>query len=318
MNACLRALALVAVAAWLPACDSPDVTPRPPDFGLLSPSNGAIGVTGTPAFSWEESFGTTGYTVQVSKDSAFATTVVNQSGVSGTSLSPGVTLDPGETYFWRVIAERPDGDVSATGSPWSFTTVSSTPGSFTLTAPANSATGVSVAPTFSWTSSPGAASYRLQVATDAGLNSVVADQSGILTTSQASPVTLQPATVYFWQVIAESTNNVIATGAPFTFTTGSSLPGTFSMTSPSNGSTLVSTLPQFTWNPSTGATSYRLEVARDSNFNVTVIDQSGITTTSFTTTTMLLPTTTYFWRVTATNTAGTTPAAPTPFSFVTM
>lgn len=318
MNALLRAVLLVLAAAALPACDSdPTVEARQPDFRLSAPGNGANGVAGTPTFAWEESYGTTTYALEVSPDSAFSTRVINETGLALRSFTPAAPLNPGTVYYWRVTAERPTGNIGSTGGAWSFTTLAPTPGAFTLSAPGNGTTGVSTVPMFSWTASPGAASYRLQIGTSAGLGSLVLDQGGILTTSATPSVTLTANTVYYWQVLAESSTSVPATGAPWSFTTQAGAPGTFAMLSPSNGSTFVSRTPTFTWNPSTDATSYRIEVASDVNFNSVELDQSGIVGTSFTTSTPLLPLRTYYWRVTATGTGGTTPASPSPLSFTT-
>lgn len=315
----LRRSLLTLLALALPACNgTPSVGEAPPDFNLSNPSNAAIGVVGTPTFTWATSPNTTTYTFQLSTDSGFATPVVNETGIAATSFTPSVTLSPGTIYFWRVLAERPTGNIPAEGSPWSFTTVAPVPGAFTLVAPTNGATGVFVVPSFSWTSSLGTASYHLQVSTDPGFATLVVDQAGLLTTSATSPITLQPSTPYFWKVLAESTSVVTATGAPWTFVTQSPAPGSFTMTSPMAGATGVLTLSTFTWTPSTGATSYRLEVSRDFSFSTVVVDQSGITATSFTLTTPLLALTTYYWRVTAVNGSGSTATATSaPFSFTT-
>jgi len=313
----LRRTFWILVALALPACNgTPGGGGAPPNFDLSHPPNAAIGITGTPTFAWKASPGTTTYTFQLATDSGFAMPVVDETGIAATTLSPTVTLSPGTVYFWSVFAERPTGTVAADGSPWTFTTEAPVPGAFTLVSPANGATGVFVVPSFSWTSSLGAASYRLQVSTDPGFQTLIVDEAGLGTTSATSTVTLLPSTPYFWRVLAESTSSVTATGAPWRFVTQMPAPGSFTMTSPPDGAASVSTILTFTWNPSTGATSYRLEVSRDFTFSTVVLDQAGITATSLTLTTPLLDLTTYYWRVTATNGSGsTTPANPAPLSF---
>ncbi|MFI5252313.1 MAG: T9SS type A sorting domain-containing protein [Bacteroidota bacterium] len=70
--------------------------------------------------------------------------------------------------------------------------------------------------------------------------------------------------------------------------------------SPSNGSSGVSTIPTLTWTASTGATSYHLQVATDLCFTSIFYDSPGLTTTSE----QIDPcsySTTYYWRVNATN-----------------
>ncbi len=81
-------------------------------------------------------------------------------------------------------------------------------------------------------------------------------------------------------------------------------PPTPILASPINGATSVSTSPTLSWNTSSGATSYRLQVSSDINFTSGVFDQSGITTT-YKQVGPFLNSTTYYWRVNATNSNGT-------------
>jgi len=324
MDSLRRAAFFAGAALLLPACGAgPTVGPAPPDFTITSPGNAAIGVDGTPTFSWGTSSGATGYTLQVATDINFTSPIVNQTNLTGTSFSPAVALSPGTVFFWRVFAVGPSGTVAADGSPFTFTTVAPIPGDFTMTAPAEGALGVSTSPTFTWTSSLGAASYRLQVSTDSGFGSLVLDLAGLGTTSAASSVALAPSTIYFWRVLAVSTTTITATGAPFTFTTQAAPPpivtppGSFTLLNPASGAGGVSVIPTFSWQASTGATSYRLEVATDPAFVNKVLNLEGLTATSVTPTTSLIPFTTYYWRVTATNSGGSTVASPAPLEFVT-
>jgi hypothetical protein len=316
MRSFSRVALLIVSAAGLPACGGhPLGEAQGSEFELSTPANGAIGVVGTPTFTWTPSAGSTTYTVQVSTDSGFSTFVVNASGIGATSLSPAVTLDPGTVYFWRVFAEATSGNVGAEGIPWTFTTVAPVPGAFTMSAPPSGSTDVPTLPTYSWNASLGAASYRLQVSTDSGFGTLVVDQAGIGTTSASPAAPLATSTTYFWQVLAESSSVTPASGAPWSFTTQAPAPGSFTMTSPADGATSVSTLPTYTWNPATGATSYRLQVSEDFNFATLAIDQMGILTLSATPSTPLQPGTTYYWRVYAVNGGASTIATPAPLSF---
>lgn len=304
------------LAFGLPACSGPAVGPADADFELSSPSNDAIGVAATPTFTWLPSIGTATYALEVSTDPGLAAPVISQTGIAATSFTPAAPLSDGTVYYWRVVAERATGDVNATGSPWSFTTVAPVPGAFTMVSPTNGSTTVPTTPSFSWTSSLGAASYRLQVSSDVAFVSLAVDQGGLLTTSATPAVTLTSSTVYFWRVIAESTSNTTATGAPWAFTTAAG-PGSFTQVAPTNAATGVSTLPTFSWNPSTGATSYRLQVSTDFNFTTVTIDQSGINALFFTPTTALQGATVYYWKVTAVGPSGSTTASPSPLFFTT-
>jgi hypothetical protein len=319
MSADLRACLFLAAALALPACsDSPSVENAPPNFEMISPANNAIGVPDSPVLTWNPSFGATGYRVQVSTDAQFSTVVSEQTGLTTTSFSPTATLAPATVYFWRVTADTPSGPVPADAAPFSFTTIAPVPGDFTLVAPEDGAIGVPTRPTFEWTSSLGAGSYRLQVATDSSFASPLIDQSGLATTSTTPTTVLNLATTYFWRVQAESDSVVTADGAPRSFTTAvGAIPGSFTLVSPAGGTTVFTTLPTYAWTSSSGATSYRLEVSTDPAFQNPIINQSGITATSATPSIALLPRTTYFWRVSSVNASGVTLATAAPLTFQT-
>jgi hypothetical protein len=72
---------------------------------------------------------------------------------------------------------------------------------------------------------------------------------------------------------------------------------------PVNGATQVSKNPSFSWNPSSNATSYRIQLSTDAAFTTTVVDSSSVLDTTLTTST-LLSATNYFWRVKAINGVG--------------
>jgi len=67
--------------------------------------------------------------------------------------------------------------------------------------------------------------------------------------------------------------------------------------------------PTFSWLASTQAKTYAIEVATDPAFANLVVASSGFTTTQFTPATPLAANTVYYWRVTATNTCGSSNAS---------
>jgi hypothetical protein len=76
------------------------------------------------------------------------------------------------------------------------------------------------------------------------------------------------------------------------------------LSSPADEATGVATNPTLSWNASTGAASYTLQVSTNSSFSSFVVNQSSINTTSYAVS-GLANSTTYYWRVNASNSYGT-------------
>lgn len=78
------------------------------------------------------------------------------------------------------------------------------------------------------------------------------------------------------------------------------------LSSPANGSTVSNLTPRLAWNPPTGATSYGLQVATESTFTNLVVNQTGIANPYYDLPPGELNSNTgYYWRVNASNAAGT-------------
>ncbi len=87
----------------------------------------------------------------------------------------------------------------------------------------------------------------------------------------------------------------------------SSAPSTPILTSPNSTATNVGLPLTLMWQAASGATSYHLQISTVASFATTVVDQDGITSTTFTADAPVLTIgTLYYWRVSATNAAGTT------------
>lgn len=82
-----------------------------------------------------------------------------------------------------------------------------------------------------------------------------------------------------------------------------SAPSIPTLLSPESNATGISANPTFSWNPSTGAESYRLQVSTNKDFSTIDIDQSEITETSYSIS-GLLQNNLYYWHVSSVNSAG--------------
>jgi uncharacterized protein (TIGR02145 family)/uncharacterized protein (TIGR03067 family) len=81
-------------------------------------------------------------------------------------------------------------------------------------------------------------------------------------------------------------------------------PGVSVLSTPANNTTGVSASPTLTWNASSGAMGYTLQVSTGSSFSSYVYNQNGLTNTNVQIT-GLSNSTQYYWRVSATNNYGT-------------
>jgi len=171
------------------ALPTPTPTPLPPPT-LISPANGATGVSLAPALSWSAASGATSYDVYFG--TSFSPPLA--ANTTGTSYAPG-TLAAGIPYYWQVVAKNNSG--SNASATWSFTTQVPAPAAPALSAPANGATGVSLTPALTWNASTGAASYNVYFGTSSP-PPFVASTTG---TSYA-PEPLSQDTNYYWQIVA--------------------------------------------------------------------------------------------------------------------
>ncbi len=76
------------------------------------------------------------------------------------------------------------------------------------------------------------------------------------------------------------------------------------LTAPADGASNVAVRPTFQWNAVAGATSYRLQVSASPGFGAPLLDQSGISGTTYLLTSDLPGGTTLYWRVLSGNACG--------------
>lgn len=150
---------------------------------LVNPSDSTTGVTLRPTFEWLPVDSATSYTVLVSTVSNFSSTVVNQSGVTGTSYTLGSDLNASTNYYWRVQAVNGSGSSLSptrtfqTGSTNAAPSTPSSVSSDTLTGAAESYDLVGAEMTLILADPDDAEQvrYRVQIATDTNFNDLVLD-----------------------------------------------------------------------------------------------------------------------------------------------
>jgi len=287
---------------------------------LNSPANGLTGVSTTPTFSWSPVTGANHYWLMVATSpSALPTDPYETSCpsctisllLSSTSYTPPTDLRPDTTYYWQVQAYNDSTSPITQGAysqQRSFTTfIFPAPA---LSAPANSLTGVSTTPSFTWSPVSGATSYRILVSADPSAlttDPMVSTCSSCIinatpTTNSYTPSSgvLSEGTTYYWQVHGRSSTQFGTWSAKWSFTTGCTAPSTPSNPSPSNTATGVNIDSDLDWSDSSYATSYDVYFGTSSNppsYGSTSSSNYPLPTLSYNTR--------YYWRIVARNTCGT-------------
>ena len=78
------------------------VLASPAQVTLNTPANGATGVTGGTALTWNADPVAQSYTIEVGTSAAMTTIVETASGLTTTSFTPTIAVQPTTTYYWRV------------------------------------------------------------------------------------------------------------------------------------------------------------------------------------------------------------------------
>lgn len=151
-----------------------------------------------------------------------------ESLTSSISFSSQLTLMSGDTYnnststkanFNTDVVILASSSTEAVGVLASDGTLHPAPNTPVLLSPATNATGVSIAPTLSWSNSSGATSYQVQVSSTANFSSSVIDD---ITTSTSIYVTgLAYNTDYFWRVKAINAEGSSSWSTAWNFKTSS-------------------------------------------------------------------------------------------------
>lgn len=274
--------------------------PSPPT--LASPANGATAIPLSTTLIWNATPNTLNYSLQVSLNSTFTNLIYYESGLTNTrqTISGLQTL---KQYFWRVNASNNYG-VSVYSGSWSFTTVNPPPDPPVLTTPANNAIDLSLSPVLIWNASSGAASYNLQVSISDTFPTFVYNQSSLTSTfKQLSG--LNYFTKYYWRVRATNSFGTSDWSSPVSaFTTTGIAPAVPVLATPANNAANLSITPTLTWNASPNASNYTIQVSTNSSFaSIDFVQTVGaVTSVSLSGLSKLV---TYYWRVNASNSYGT-------------
>ena len=252
----------------------------------------------TPLLDWEDT-GATHYQVQLSTDSTFETDVLaDDQSLEVSEKTVSYVLSDGETYFWRVRGANDDAVWSSWSSPpWSFVVdlsylVPTTPD------PGDTDTIDDTTPVLDWEDT-GATYYDVQLSTDPDCGSDYVLEDSSLTVSEVGVSTLSPLddlTTYYWRVRGQNID-----GAPSRWSGIWSfrveLPTPAVPWPSGDGEDLYDFTPLMNWSDVAVATSYDLQLSKDSAFTPVDLDVSTLTSSQYEVQTALDDNTTYYWHV---------------------
>ena len=286
---------------------------------LVAPTNQATNVEpgGGVLFQWEPVTGATRYRLEVASNNDFFPLAYAEGNLTG-SPHEALGLLEGTTYFWRMRAYS-DTDSSAWSATWSFSTSGGGLAAPALLMPARSEQGVALMPRYSWEAVAGAASYRVQIATDDSFATLTHEATTDSTHLTHDGSALMPGTLYFWRVQAlDALSNAGPWSAAWAFTTEVPL-GLVTLLAPADDAAGVDTTGgiAFLWSSATDAAGYRLYV--DTQFPPDAREDGFVGDFTDTTATVrgLLTDTPYFWRVFPLSDGGLTGEPSEVFAFTT-
>jgi hypothetical protein len=276
---------------------------------LAAPTDNSIGLPllAGLSLSWSTLTGATAYHLQVSTNTSFSTTILDESSLTGAQSTLSTGLAGSTTYYWRAQGEFTACCAGPWSGTWNFSTV---PPTVTLISPTNGATNRQVSLDGVWNKVftgtmiySGTTTYAVQVSTASTFGTTVINTASLTDTSGALG-TLAGDAQYYWHVRAtNAAGSVGAWSGAWSFTTISSAPASPVLSLPTNGAGGLATSLTLSWETSAAALTYGVQVASVSSFSTTAWAQSGISGTSVAPTGLSYGNTRY-WRVNAVNTLG--------------
>jgi phosphodiesterase/alkaline phosphatase D-like protein len=256
--------------------------------------------------NWNTSPTAAGYRVDVSTDIGFATLVVGFNNIDVSNVTTfGITgLVANTSYYYRVRAYNLCG--TSQNSVVITTTTLPDPPAGPIANPATSIVQTSL--TANWSTSATATGYRLDVATNVGFTAFVAgfNNKDVSNVTSYSVMGLIQNTTYYYRLRAYNTGGTSPNSGVITTTT---LPDPPAAPIANPATSIVQTSLMANWSTSATATGYRLDVATNVGFTAFVAgfnnkDVSNVTSYIVT---GLIQNTTYYYRLRAYNTGGTSP-----------
>lgn len=266
------------------------------------------------------------YSVKIASDGSYAAYVPTRRAITWALVDSNfnavvrerywITTQPGEI---RVCASchgtnddalsiadpAPQNKPEALRSVLQYWKSSHTPIAPTLISPSKDSVDVPAASPLVWNLQANAVSYHLQISTMQNFYTTVYDDS-TLSSETYSYSGFQPKTKYYWRISAKGLAGTSPWSEVWNFTTIPNAPIATILLSPANNSKDQPLNQTLTWKQTTDAASYHVQLSTVQNFATTFIDSGGVKSTTLPVT-ALQNSVTYYWRVQASNSAGSGP-----------
>jgi hypothetical protein len=261
---------------------------NPGSASLLTPANGASGVTSPVTLTWTAVSGATGYKLWASVNNAALSLISSQTMTSYTGpVAQGTIVWYVETLFGEdcptTISQR-----------FSFTVATATDCSKnsapTLGKPVNGASGVTSPVTFEWNAVPNAIAYKLLVAVNGGSFETFA---ATIDKTSVERIVEDGTVEWYVQAFFTSCPALDSAHGRFTVKSADTCPtGTVALLEPASGSTQTSPVT-FKWSGFTGVAFYRVWVSVDGAAPAVLVNTTQTSVTS------AIPSGSYEWYVEA-------------------
>lgn len=258
---------------------------------LLTPENNIRNTANSLTFTWEEVTGAADYQIQISRQSDFSINALDAvtNNITSQLLSQ---LAYNTNYYWRVRAKDSNNAYGAWSEIWTFRVGQESP---TLISPENNSGGQPTSLTLDWSDIEGY-KYDLQVSLTPDFTPPLVVELSAQVESEYDLSSLEANKTYYWRVRAVLNDTMSAWTEAWNFSTG--LARTVLLLPADSSKDLSKTSILFKWEPTKGATRYKLQISRNDSFTNYFYDDSTITTSSKDVYDFEVGQT-YYWRVQA-------------------
>lgn len=278
--------------------------PTPPQ--LVAPSNQTVDLANSVLLRWSSVTNAASYRVQISTRRDFGQVLRDVANVANTQLQVD-NLSGGIVYYWRVRAVNVAG-LSEFSEVWEFKTRTPqvAPTTPVLSTPVQNAVLATGKILFSWQPPADAEAYHLQIAKDPQFSTPITDTKDL--PGNSLEIEIKDPGTYYWRVSASNQTGSSAFSAASTFQTVVA-PAAPQLLAPANQALDLPNSVLLRWSAVGNAASYRVQVSTGRDFSQVLRDVSDVSNTQLQVDN-LAEGITYYWRVRASNVAGSSNFSP--------